>query len=103
MQGAQQDESEPSAAWEDASALTHCLFLLERRQSEQRHIEATGQKKKSKFSLKTLLFISVCVCMCSLGTGNPPGMNSEVCQDIIKPLKHMITILRRTHTLKKEQ
>lgn len=43
------------------------------------------------------------MCVCSSGTVNPPGMRCEVCQDIIKPLEHMITILRRIHTEKEHQ
>lgn len=52
-----------------------------------------------RFSIKPVLFITVRVCVCarSLGTVNSPGMNCKVCQDIIKPLKHMITI-RRVHS-----
>lgn len=55
--------------------------------------------EKSRDRIKTwspLLFrygwVCVHVCACSCGTANPPGTECEVCQDIIKPLKHMITI-----------
>lgn len=43
-----------------------------------------------------------CVCVCSCGTVNPPGTECEVCQDIIKPLKHMITIPERIHSEKEQ-
>lgn len=43
------------------------------------------------------------VCVCSSGTVNPLGKKCEVCQDIIKPLKRMITILRRIHTEKEHR
>lgn len=61
---------------------------------------ATAWRQK-KFSIKTAIYIG-CVFVRSSGTVYSPGTNCEVCQDIIKPLKHMISILRRIHTVKKE-